>query len=107
MLIEPALKAKGDSPARPYSEILFLPPHNVRMEKLTGPKLGAESPDAPKITGFDHVEEMAKLPDEVSKALTGRRPAIYSDIASDGETSASAEPLRFLRRTIAPLFPRI
>jgi Xaa-Pro aminopeptidase len=73
VLIAPAVEAKDDVPARAYTEILFLPPHNVRLEKFTGPKLGAENPDAPKITGFDHVEEMGKLPDEVSREE--RRPA--------------------------------
>jgi Xaa-Pro aminopeptidase len=103
LLIAPAVEAKNDSPARPYTEILFLPPHNLRLEKYTGPKLGAENPEASKITGFDRVEDMEKLPDEVSKVIAGGRPVIYTDIASQGETSASAEPLTFLRRTNAVL----
>jgi Xaa-Pro aminopeptidase len=108
LLIAPAVDAvvgtKNDSPARAYTEILFLPPHNLRLEKFTGPKLGAENPDAPKITGFDRVEDMEKLPDEVSKVIGGARPVIYTDVASQGETSASAEPLTFLKRTNAVLF---
>jgi Xaa-Pro aminopeptidase len=104
LLIAPPVEAKDDNPARPYTEILFLPPHNLRLEKFTGPKLGADNPDAPKITGFDHVEEMGKLPDEVSKVLAGGRPVLYTDVASQGETSASAEPLTFLKRTNAFLF---
>jgi Xaa-Pro aminopeptidase len=101
LLIAPAVEAKDNVAARPYTEILFLPPHNLRLEKFTGPKLGAENPDAPKITGFDRVDDMAKLPDEVSKALAGVRPVIYTDVASQGEPSASAEPLTFLKRTNA------
>jgi Xaa-Pro aminopeptidase len=104
LLIAPAADAKDDTPARPYTEILFLPPHNLRLEKFTGPKLGAENPDASKITGFDRVEDMAKLPDEVSKVLAGGRPVIFTDVASQGETSASGEPLTFLKRTNAFLF---
>lgn len=104
LLIAPAVEAKDDSPARLYTEILFLPPHNLRLEKFTGPKLGAENPDAPKSTGFDHVEDMGKLPDEVSKVMASGRPVIYTDVASQGETSASAEPLTFLKRTNAFLF---
>ncbi|MBZ5679447.1 MAG: Xaa-Pro peptidase family protein [Acidobacteriia bacterium] len=99
LLVAPAVEAKGDAPARPYAEILFLPARNLIQEKWTGPKLGPENPDAPKITGFDRVEEMGKLPDEVAKLLTGARPVVYTDVASHGETSASAEPLEFLRRT--------
>ena len=98
ILVAPAVEAKADSPARPYAEMLFLPTRNLIQEKWTGPKLGPENPDAPKITGFDRVEEMGKLPDNVTKLLTGARPVIYTDVASHAETSASAEPLAFLRR---------
>jgi Xaa-Pro aminopeptidase len=104
LLIAPAVEAKDDNPARPYTEILFLPPHNLLLEKFTGPKLGAENPDASKITGFDRVADMAKLPEDVSKVLAGGRPVIYTDVASQGENSASAEPLTFLKRTNAFLF---
>ena len=44
-----------------YTEILFLPNHNPSQEKWTGPKLGADNPDAGKITGFDHVEVLDNL----------------------------------------------
>jgi Xaa-Pro aminopeptidase len=99
LLIAAAAEAKGDSPARPYTEILFLPARNLVQEKWTGPKLGPENPDAPKITGFDRIEEMGKLPDEVTKSLTGMPPVVYTDVASRGEASPSAEPLSFLKRT--------
>jgi len=74
LLVAPAADARSDSPARAYTETLFLPPRNIRTEKYTGEKLGADNPDAPKITGFDRVAEMGKLPDEVSKLLAGGRP---------------------------------
>src|SRR5882724_4778754 len=99
LLIASAEEAKGDAPARSYTEILFLPPRNLIQEKWTGPKLGPENPDAPKITGFDHVEEVGKLPDEVTKVLAGAKPVLYADVASHGETSASVGPLEFLKRT--------
>src|SRR5579871_647694 len=67
LMIAPAVDAQGDTPARPYTEILFLPPHNLRLEKFTGVQLGADNPDAVKITGLDHVEEMSKLPEEVRR----------------------------------------
>jgi Xaa-Pro aminopeptidase len=101
LLIAPAVEASGDSPARPYSEILFLTPHNPRAERYTGARLGAENPDAPKITGFDRVEEMGKLPDEVSKLIVVARPVVYTDIASQEGTSDSTTPLTFLKRTSA------
>jgi len=100
LFIAPAVEAKPDAPARTYTEILFLPPRNAIQERWTGPKLGPENPDAPKITGFDRVEAMGKLPDEVAALVAGaRRPVIYTDVASHGETSASADPLAFLQRT--------
>src|SRR5271157_918411 len=71
LLIASAADAKGDTPARAYTEILFLPPRNMTQEKWTGPKLGAENPEASKITGFDHVEDMGQLPDDVGKYVTG------------------------------------
>ena len=80
LLIAPAVEAQGDTPARAYTEILFLPPRNTRAEKFTGPQLGADSPDAAKVTGFDRVAEMNKLPEEVAKVLSsGGRPLIYTE----------------------------
>src|SRR5207244_1960105 len=38
LLIAPAVEASGNTPARPYTEILFLPAHNYVEEKWTGPK---------------------------------------------------------------------
>jgi len=104
LVVASAADAGGDAPARAYTEILFLPPHNIRLEKFTGPMLGADNPEAPKIAGFDRVEDMGKLPDETSKLLTGRRPVVYTDVASGGETSASTEPLSFLKHSNASVF---
>jgi Xaa-Pro aminopeptidase len=99
LLIAPAADAKADAPARAYTEILFLPARNPIQEKWTGPKLGPENPDAPKITGFDRVEEMGGLPEAVAKVLSGVRPVIYTDMPASGEDSNKLEPLVFLRRT--------
>jgi Xaa-Pro aminopeptidase len=104
LLIASAAEAKGDTPARTYTEILFLPPRNLTQEKWTGPKLGAENPEAPKITGFDHAEDMGQLPNEVVKYVAAARPLIYTDVASHGENSPSAAPLAFLKRLNAYLF---
>ena len=105
LLIAPAVDAQGDTPARTYAEILFLPPRNARAEKFTGPQLGADSPDASKITGFDRVAEMGRLPDEVAKVLSGGgRPIIYTDVSSQGDATASVQALDFLKRTNAMVF---
>src|SRR6202162_1105910 len=50
-----------------YTEILFLPNHNPSQEKWTGPKLGADSPDVGKVTGFDHVEVLDNLRGELGR----------------------------------------
>src|ERR1700738_3545457 len=99
LLIASSVEAKGDTAARAYSEILFLPARNLIQEKWTGPKLGPENPEAAKITGFDRVEEMGKLPDEGTKLATGGHPVIHTDVGSHDESSPSTEPLAFLKRT--------
>ena len=98
LLIVSSAEAKNDRPAQPYTEILFLPPRNLTQEKWFGPKLGAENPDAAKITGFDRVEEIGKLPDELMRFSSGAFPSIYTDVSVERE-SASITALAFLKRT--------
>lgn len=99
LLIASATEAKGDTPARPYTEILFLSPRNLTQEKWTGPKLGPENHDAPRITGFDRVEDMGQLPNDVVRYINGAHPALYTDVnAAQADPSPSAHPLAFLKR---------
>ena len=104
LLIAPATEAQGDAPARAYTEILFLPPRNLRLEKYTGPKLGGDDPEAPKLTGFDRVEDMGKLPEEVTKVLANQRPVIYTELPAPGSAPASEDMLGFLRHSNATVF---
>ncbi len=104
LLIAPAVDAKDDTPARSYTEILFLPPRNLRMEKFTGTKLGGDDPEAPKVTGFDRVEDMAKLPEEVQKLLANQRPVVFTETTSDGNNPASEDMLGFLKHSNAMVF---
>jgi len=85
---------------KPYTEILFLPAHNASQERWTGPKLGAESPDARKQTGFDHIDVLDHLRDELVRALPSPQATVYSDISDSGAT-ASTIPLAWLRRANA------
>ena len=102
LLIAPGVEASGNAPARPYTEILFLPAHNYVEEKWTGPRLGPENPDATQLTGFDRVEVLDKMRDEMATLLPKEgRVTIYSDMPQEDETSASAEPLNWLKRTNA------
>jgi len=100
LLIAPEVAGDGGQ-ARPYSEILFLPGRNYSQEKWTGPKLGPEDPDARKITGFDRVESLDKLRDEVVRLLPSPRAVVYSDLPAFQEASASATPLEWLHRANA------
>ena len=104
LLIAPAADAQGDVPARAYTEILFLPPRNLRLEKYTGRQMGAEDAEAPKLTGFDRVEEMGKLPEEVAKLLANQRPTVYTEMATQGNTPPSEDLVGFLRHSNAMVF---
>jgi Xaa-Pro aminopeptidase len=84
-----------------YTEILFLPNHNPSQEKWTGPKLGADSPDASKVTGFDHIEVLDNLRSELVRLLPLRKATVFTDIVADGEISNSTAPLDWLKRANA------
>jgi len=101
VLVAAAAEAQGSSPARPYTEILFLPSRNYSQEKWTGPKLGPDNPDAAKITGFDHVEVLDHLRDDTMRLLLQGRPNIYTDLPAYEQTSNSAAPLDWLKRANA------
>jgi Xaa-Pro aminopeptidase len=96
-----ALLIMGATADHPYTEILFLPNHNPSQEKWTGPKLGAESPEAGKITGFDRVEILDNLRSELVRLLPTTRPTVYTDVPSGDETSNSTAPLEWLNRANA------
>ena len=91
----------GTSGDHPYTEILFLPNHNPSQEKWTGPKLGAESQEASKITGFDHVEVLDNLRSELVRLLPLRKAVVFTDIVAEGEISNSTTPLDWLKRANA------
>ncbi len=84
-----------------YTEILFLPNHNPSQEKWTGPKLGADSPDASKVTGFDHIEVLDNLRSELVRLLPLRKATVFTDIVADDEISNSTAPLDWLKRASA------
>ena len=58
--------ARGSAPARPYTEILFLPARNLQEEKWLGPKLGPGDAEVTRITGFGKVEPLDKMHDELA-----------------------------------------
>jgi Xaa-Pro aminopeptidase len=98
LLISAERAATPESPAHPYTEILFLPARNLALEKWLGPKLGPGDGEVTKITGFQDVESLDKMHDALSNVLQGGRTVVYSDLGGFDETSASTEPLAWLRR---------
>lgn len=98
LLIAPAGAVSPTAPLRPYVEILFLPARNSTQERWTGAKLGPENADAPRLTGFDRVEPLDRLRDELARILPKPRATVYSDLPGFGETSPAPGPLDWLRR---------
>jgi Xaa-Pro aminopeptidase len=70
MIVAPAPEAPSP---RVYKEILFLPTRNLRMEKYTGEKLGADSRDGAKKAGVDQVMPMTALPEELNAMVAADR----------------------------------
>jgi Xaa-Pro aminopeptidase len=72
-----ALLIVGDAPQaqtpRTYREILFLPTRDLRMEKYTGVKLDAASPDVIEATGVDSVRPMTELPAALNRLIDSER----------------------------------
>jgi Xaa-Pro aminopeptidase len=99
LVVVSEIKGRDNTPGRPYSEVLFLPLHNVTQEKWTGPKLGADSPQASAITGFDRVANLDQMPAELAKILGAGSASVFVDQSQDGEASPSASSLDWLRRT--------
>jgi len=101
LLIAPEVASEGGKLLRPYTEILFLPGHDYSQEKWTGPKLGPDDSEAPKITGFDRVEILDKLRDELVRLLPQPHATVYADLPASEGGPASSTPLDWLRRANA------
>ena len=76
--------------APPAAEMLFLPPHDPKMERYTGPKTSAEDENARAVTGFEQVLPADKFETQFSKLLE-TSPKVY---ARNGQSSAA--PLKGL-----------
>lgn len=98
VLIASAVDGKDKSPARPYTEILFLPGRNPSQEKWTGPKLGPENPEVPKLAGFDRVEVLDHLRDVLTGILSAGKATVYTDLPAYEQISNSESALDWLKR---------
>jgi Xaa-Pro aminopeptidase len=101
LLVAAAAEAKNDNPARPYTEILFLPKRNYSQERWTGPKLGPDDRKAAQLTGVDRVEALDDLRDQLVKLLPNRGARILTDIPAGTEPSNSSTPMEWLRNANA------
>jgi Xaa-Pro aminopeptidase len=84
---------------RDYKEILFLPTRNLRMEKYTGEKLGADTPDAAMKAGVDQVMPLTALPTELNSMLAADRRLDQSLWIQPASPQAKAL-LGFVRTTL-------
>jgi Xaa-Pro aminopeptidase len=85
-------------------EILFIPAHDFREERWTGPKLGPDDAEASARTGFPTVEATSLFQSELLEALKAF-PKIYTELTpqlESGEDYFQAEVVSKLRK-MAPL----
>jgi Xaa-Pro aminopeptidase len=75
---------------RAYTEILFLPTRNLRMEKYTGVKLDANAAGAAQKAGVDKVMQMTELPRVLSDMVAADRRLNTRIWAEAHEERASA-----------------
>jgi Xaa-Pro aminopeptidase len=103
MLVVPKPATPGGDNREIDKEILFIPAHNHRQEKWTGPKLGPEDADASARTGFPAVKPGALFEAELQQALK-TFPKIYTELTpqpESGEDDFQAKMVANLRK-IAP-----
>ncbi len=84
MLLTPKAHAPGTAPEL-GEEILYIPAHDHREEKWTGPKLAPDDSDAPARTGFNTVRNVSKFDADLQTALKSAS-TIYSEISPQPES---------------------
>jgi len=78
-------RSRHDQPAEIDKEMLFIPPHDYRAEKWSGPKVGPEDSDAAARTGFTIVKSTTLFPSELQEALKAF-PKIYTELTPQPES---------------------
>jgi Xaa-Pro aminopeptidase len=91
--------ARQTEPQRAYQEILFLPTRDLRMEKYTGQKLDAATPDAARLTGVDAVRPMTELP-AVLNSLVDRDRSLLRRLWTEPGSQSAQALLSFLGSTL-------
>src|ERR1035438_920305 len=80
----------GAPAPRSYREILFLPTRDLRMEKYTGAKLDAASPNVVEATGVDAAQQLTELPAVLNRLIDSDRRLIHSMWAQPDSAPAKA-----------------
>lgn len=104
LLLVPKPAKPGNQKPEIEKEILFIPAHNYRQEKWTGPKLGPDDADAVARTGFPMVKPVSLFQSDLQEALK-RFPRIYTELTpqpESGEDDFQAKMLANLLK-MAPL----
>jgi len=104
LLLVPKAAKGANQAAELEKEVLFIPPHDYRQEKWTGPRLGPDDGDAVARTGFPTVKSTTLFPAEFQEALKtfGK---IYTEVTpqpESGEECFVPEMLSRLKK-LAPL----
>ena len=106
MLVPKAAKTAGGAGGEIEKEIFFIPSHDFRQEKWTGPKLGPDDTDATARTGFPTVKSASLFPAELQEALK-TFPKIYTELTPQPESGEDhfAQDMVAKLRQLAPLAP--
>jgi Xaa-Pro aminopeptidase len=99
LFIQSAKPTEGAHPARPYREVLLLPARNMRMERYTGEKLGADTPGAPATAGVDEVKSMTELPSLLGDLLS-HDPRMIRSLWSEPETAQAKSFIEWTATTL-------
>lgn len=98
MLLVPKVSQGPGQAAAIDKEIFFIPAHDYRQEKWTGPKLGPEDAEAVARTGFPTVKNTALFPAELQEALK-QFPKIYTELTPQPESGED----EMVRETVSKL----
>ncbi len=104
MVVPKTAKGPGGATAEIDKEIFYIPAHDYRLEKWTGPKLGPDDPDSAARTGFPTVKPAALFHADLLEALK-TFPKIYTELTpqpESGEDGFQKEILGKVRK-LAPL----
>ncbi len=96
----PAQASASDPPAdHKYTEILFLPTRNLRLEKYTGVKLDAATSGAAQTAGVDAVQPMTALPGVLNGMIAADR-RLSTHIWTEAESPQAKAFVDFVAATL-------